>query len=118
MDADEARFQLLLKEMDSIQQGIQAMDNSMFKIKGWSITLAAAAAGLAANERHPLIAAIGMVTAVASGFLKGTISRYSAPISSGTSSSKEPSGVQTTHWQSYGMITPITLKCPAWQAAF
>jgi hypothetical protein len=71
MDADEARFHLLLKELDSIQQGIQAMDNSMFKIKGWSITLAAAAAGLAANERRPLIAVIGMVTAVCFWLLEG-----------------------------------------------
>ena len=54
------RFALLLHEMESIQQGIRALDTARFQIKGWAITLAAAAGGVAATSDHGTFATIGL----------------------------------------------------------
>ena len=69
MDSDEARFALLLREMEAIQGGIQSMDSAMFKIKGWGITLAAAATGVAINSSRPAFLIIGLVSTLAFWFV-------------------------------------------------
>ena len=39
MDDTDMRFQLLLRELESIQQRIRAMDTATFTIKGWCVTV-------------------------------------------------------------------------------
>jgi hypothetical protein len=64
MDETEMRFQLLLRELESIQQGIRAMDNAMFAIKGWCVTVDAAIVGVAINKGQPLLLLAGLIATI------------------------------------------------------
>ena len=56
----DVKVQLLMAELQAIQGGIQSMDSIMFKIKGWCITVAAAAVGLAINSKLPSLILVGV----------------------------------------------------------
>ena len=56
----DVKVQLLMVELQAIQGGIQSMDSIMFKIKGWCITVAAAAIGLAINSNRPSLILVGI----------------------------------------------------------
>jgi hypothetical protein len=69
VDETEAKFQLLLREMEAIQDGIQSMDSAMFKIKGWCITVAASATGVAITFSRPSFVFIGLWSTLAFWFV-------------------------------------------------
>lgn len=49
------------KHLDYLQTAIGRMASQSFLVKGWSVTLAAAALGLAVKENHRAFALIGML---------------------------------------------------------
>ena len=55
--------------MEAIQDGIQSMDSAMFKIKGWCITIAAAATGVAVNSGRSAFVLIGFAITLAFWFV-------------------------------------------------
>jgi hypothetical protein len=62
---DEAKFELLKIEMQSIQQGIRGIDGILFQIKGWCVTVTVAIAGFSlTGDRWPLIV-FGMAAVLA-----------------------------------------------------
>ena len=65
MDETEARFSLLQKEIEYIQQGIRAFDTVTFQVKGWCITVAGAIGGLAASQQQRAITTLALATTAA-----------------------------------------------------
>lgn len=63
-DEFEYKYDLLLKEIDLLQSGIQNHDVLVFTIKGWAVTGFSAFAFFAARERTPIYLGIGALTVV------------------------------------------------------
>lgn len=64
MTEEEMRFALLLHELQSIQQGIRAMETATFAIKGWCVTVAAALVGIALSQNQISILSAALIAII------------------------------------------------------